>query len=197
MKEEQLCTGLVLYYQGKTLSLLSPEEGRVEKIWYTGRGQSPLHRGSFVSYYADCSVSSQKTPLERVELEKSATLVGMQDIYLLHAVLEVCCHFIPVGSEAKTVFYFLQELFETFDSFPSFAEKKNVICKLLAMLGIYPDDAQLYGLVHELVSMPIDNLIQGTIHLKSEKLMNQWLAWCQQVHPKRTFFKALPYLIEK
>ncbi len=197
MKQQQLCSGLVLHYGGRALSLLSPEEGRVEKIWYTGRNQSPLHPGSFISYYADCSVTSSRTPLEKLDLEKSASHLGVQDIYLLHALLEVCYYFIPVGSEAKDAFYFLHELFEKFSFFPLPAQKRQVVCKLLALLAVYPDESAMYALVHDLTSMPIDNLIKGPIDLKSEKRMNIWLAWCQQVHPKGAFFKALPYLVEK
>lgn len=195
MKHHVICTGLVLRSWAGKLSLLSPQEGRVEKKWYAPKHRSPVHRGSVVSY----SVQSYNSPLllEQLDLEQCATQIAFQDIYLLHYLLEVCYFFIPIGSEATHSYYYLITLFTQFHAFPDLAHKKSVVCKLFALLGVLPDDLAIQDLAYRLRQMPIDNLVAATLELNTEELMNRWLAWCMEMHPKGKFFKAMPLLLEK
>ncbi len=190
------CTGLVLRYSGGVISLLSPQEGRVEKRWYKPKHGS-LHRGSLISYLKQNHRSYEKPLIQALELEVCATQLAFHDIYLLHYLLEVCYYYIPVGSEARCSFYFLVELFSRFHAFPLPMQKKSVLCKLFALLGICPDDSTVQLLANRLRQMPIDNLVDGTLELNAEELMNRWLAWCMEMHPKGKFFKAMPLLLEK
>ena len=72
-----------------------------------------------------------------------------------------------------------------------------ILCKLLALLGIYPDEKSIHTLAYELRIMPIDKLLDAPLELNSEELMSRWLFWCMEIHPKGKFFKALPFLLEK
>jgi len=197
LKEKRECVALVLRYGGAGLSLLSLQEGRVEKRWFKPRYRGPLHRGSLVSYVSDRKIGQQVETLEHVDIELCATQLGFQDIYLLHYILEVCHNFIPLGSEAEQLFHFLVELFPRFTFFPTAGQKKKVLCRLFALLGIYPDSPGIHSIVYQLRDMPIDNLLQPHLELDSEELMGTWLSWCVEMHPKGKFFKAMPFLLEK
>lgn len=191
------CIGLVLRSSGSALSLLSPQEGRVEKKWFKPFHRGPLHRGSLVSYISEKKQGQKIEIIEYLDLEQCATQLAFQDIYLLHYILELCHYFIPLGSEAEQPFYFLVELFQSFCAFLTPVQKKMILCKLLALLGVYPDDASLYRLANDLRRMPIDKLLDAPLELNSEELMSRWLFWCIEIHPKGKFFKALPFLFEK
>ncbi len=196
MQAREECVALVLRYGGAGLSLLSLQEGRVEKRWFTPRHRAPLHRGSLVSYFSDKRQGHIET-LEQLDLELCATELGFKDIYLLHYILEACHNFIPIGSEAQHLFYFLVELFHHFQSFPTCAQKKRVLCKLFALLGIYPEHEMIHAMANHLREMPIDKLLEAPLELDSEELMGIWLSWCIEMHPKGKFFKAMPLLLEK
>lgn len=196
MQGKKECIALVLRYGGAGLSLLSLQEGRVEKRWFTPRHRAPLHRGSLISYFSE-SRQGQVETLEQLDLELCATELGFKDIYLLHYILEVCHNFIPLGSDAQHSFYFLVNLFHQFQAFPTDTQKKLVLCKLFALLGIYPDHQSIYSLASYLREMPIDKLLEASLELDSEELMSTWLSWCIEMHPKGKFFKAMPLLLEK
>jgi hypothetical protein len=191
------CVGLVLRSSGSVLSLLSPQEGRVEKKWFKPFHRGPLHRGSLISYISEKKQGQKVEILEYLDLEQCATQLAFQDIYLLHYILELCHYFIPLGSDAEQPFYFLVELFQCFRSFLTSVQKKMILCKLLALLGIYPEDMSIHRLANDLRKMPIDNLLAAPLELDSEELMSRWLFWCIEIHPKGKFFKALPFLLEK
>ncbi len=192
------CVGLVLRYSGNgTLSILSPQEGRIEKRWFKPVYRGPLHRGSVISYVSEKKPGQQVEIIEHLDLEICATTLGLQDIYLLHYILELCYNFIPIGSEAKQLFYFLIELFQQFCPSLTPVQKKIVLCKLFALLGVCPDEASVQIIANELRKMPIDKLLDTPLELDSEKLISRWLIWCIEIHPKGKFFKALPLLLEK
>jgi hypothetical protein len=191
------CVGLVLRSSGSALSILSPQEGRVEKRWFKPLCRGPLHRGSLISYISEKKQGQRVEIIEHLDLERCATQLAFQDIYLLHYILELCHYFVPIGSEAKEPFYFLVELFQQFSTFPSPIQKKIVLCKLLALLGVCPDEASVQIIANELRKMPIDKLLQAPLELNSEELISRWLFWCIEMHPKGKFFKAMPLLLEK
>jgi hypothetical protein len=191
------CVGLVLRASGSSLSILSPQEGRVEKRWFKPFHRGPLHRGSLISYISEKKQGQRVEIIEHLDLEQCATQLAFQDIYLLHYILEVCHYFIPIGSEADQPFYFLVELFQRFRAFPTVLQKKIVLCKLLALLGVCPDEAAVQTIANRLRTMPIDKLLEAPLELSSEELISRWLFWCMEMHPKGKFFKAMPLLLEK
>ena len=191
------CVALVLQSSGSALSLLSPQEGRVEKRWFKPFHRGPLHRGSLISYSSEKKQGQRVEIIERLDLEQCATQLAFQDIHLLHYVLELCHYFIPLGSEAEQLFYFLIELFQYFRSFPTSVQKKIVLCKLFALLGVCPDEVSVQILANKLRAMPIDKLLEAPLELNSEELISRWLFWCIEMHPKGKFFKAMPLLLEK
>lgn len=197
MLDQNECVGLVLRSSGSILSLLSPQEGRVEKKWFKPFHCGPLHRGSLISYNNEISYRQQVQVIEHLDLERCATKLAFQDIYLLHYILELCHNFIPIGSEAQQPFYFLVELFENFGEFSTSAQKKIVLCKLLALLGVCPDEGAVQKIANDLRKMPIDKLLDAPLELDSEELMSAWLSWCIEIHPQGKFFKAMPLLLEK
>ena len=190
-------TGLVLRSWSGTISLFSQQEGRIERNWYRVGHRAQLHRGSFISYTHQEGFSCNQRMLVNVELERCGTVWAVQDIYFFHALLEVCYYFIPIGSEAQQAYSFLVDLLNNFHVFSLSGHKKMVLCKFFTLVGIYPDDLQVQHLATSLLKMPIDNLVNTILELNSEELMNQWLSWCIEVHPKGKFFKAIPFLLEK
>lgn len=197
---EGLFQGLLLQSKGAYLSLLSLQEGRIEKTWFPSQFHPPLHRGSFISYSTSQTPSLKKS-IEQVSLELSVLSLPECDIYLLHALIELCLYCIPIGSEGQKIFYYMERIIRgtSILSQQSVAPlyKKQLLCTLLALVGLYPENAAIHALVIQVMHSPIDNLLQGAIHLNSEKLMNQWLSWCLQAHPQRAVFKALPFFVEK
>ncbi len=188
------CVGLVLRSSGSALSILSPQEGRVEKRWFKPFHWGPLHRGSIISYFSEKKHGQLVEIIEYLDLEQCATQLAFQDIYLLHYILELCHYFIPVGSEAEQPFYFLVELFQQFNKFSTPLQKKIVLCKILALLGVCPDEVSVQAIANKLRIMPIDKLLSEHLELDSEELISRWLFWCREMHPKGKFFKAMPLL---
>ncbi len=197
MSEPLVFNGLVLRSWSGTVSLFSQQEGRIERKWYQVGHRAPLHRGSFISYTLQAGVARTQNLLMNVELERCGTLWAIQDMYLFHALLEACYYFIPLGSDAQQAYTFLMDLFDRFHFFSLAVQKKMVLCKFFTLLGMYPDDVRVHHLAAALLKMPIDNLVDTILELNTEELMNQWLSWCIEVHPKGKFFKAMPLLLEK
>lgn len=190
---------IILQERGTILSLLSVQEGRIEKCVNQRSATSRfLYRGSILTYQNSRHFFAGREIIENVELELCSTQLASKNIYLLHQVLELCHFFIPLGSQACTTFYFLLELFENYyrcTHSPFYV--KRVLCKLFVLLGIYPEEVEIQFFAHKIYEMPIDNLLAAPLELKSEELMNKWLAWCIEMHPKGKFFKAMPLLLKK
>lgn len=197
MHVPELCRGFILNQHGSVFSLLSLQEGRIEKIIDMKKEGLSLYRGSFITYQTTRKNFSNRFFIANIQLDLCATQLAGHDIYLLHAIIEFCYFFIPLGSHATQIFYFLLELFEHYyTSFYSFALIKKILCKLFIFLGIYPEEAAIQVFAQQIEKMPIDNLLTTSLQLECDELINKWLAWCIDMHPKKKFFKAMPLLLK-
>lgn len=189
----------ILEKRGNILSLLSLEEGRIEKILKNNFSKAPfLFPGSIIAYQNSSEFFSGREIIESSELELCATQLASHNIYLLHQVIELCYFFIPLGSQPCTIFSFLLELFKRYYQFThSLFFTKKALCKLFSLLGIFPEEIEIQLFAYKLQETPIDNLLSTPLKLETEVLMNKWLAWCIEMHPKRNFFKAMPLLLKK
>ena len=196
MNELQRRIGIVLFYKGRTISLLEEQQGRVDAILYSSLfAQTRVQKGSIISYRMEQD-KYQNLVLQDVEIEHTPLGWGRYDIYFLHYLLEVCYYFVPQGGGCKITFNFFLELFKNFESFTTSLHKKRVMGKLFSQLGIYPNDSAVQGCVELFLETPIDNLVTADLQLANEEILDQWILWCIQTHPQRQWFKAIPELLK-
>lgn len=196
MKETQRRAGIVLFYQGRNISVLEITRGRVDAFLYTSLfSKTRVQKGSLITYHA-VQDKHQKVLLQNIEIEYVPLEWGRYDIYFLHYMLETCYYFIPEGSGCEATFSFFIFLFNNFALFKAPRDKKIVICKLFSQLGIYPYDPLIQECVEQFLKNPIDNLMQADLQLANEDLLNQWILWCIKTHPQGKWFKAMPMLLK-
>jgi hypothetical protein len=196
VEELHAVTGIVLLYKGRSISLLDPIQGRIDAILYSSAyAKTRVVPGSIISY----SVTRdryQNIVLQNVEIDHVPLCWGRHDIHLLHYLLEICYYFIPQGAGCKNTFTLFITLFKNFSSFKTVLDKKNVLCKILSELGMYPHVPEIQSCVEELLEKPVDNLMARDLQLTNEDLLDQWLLWCIQTHPQGKWFKAIPTLLK-
>ncbi len=187
--------GVVLRHSGKRVGLLTRNKGRIDVLLFPKKGPSKLSCGTIISY----SYKQRDRGwliIENDEIEHSPLVFARQDIYFLHYLLEVCYFFIPTGSGGKGVFVLLEEIYRNFKAFEHPVLKKMVLCKLLAHLGLCPEEPTIQSHAEILLEVPIDNIETSTLQLVFEGVLDEWITWCICAHPQGKWFKAMPSLIK-
>lgn len=189
--DQQREVGIVLRHYGRHITIFDHKHRRHDVVVY----RAAIPRGSFVSYL----IIKQKGVIVAtdVRLEYMPLAQAKTDIYFLHALLDVCYHFIPEGGVEVPVYAFLVTVLRSFEQLTSERLQKNIVCALFARLGVYPPDSQLYGLVEQLSGMPIDKVVEGNLELTDEDFLNKWLIWCVQMYPQGMKCKSLPLFLQK
>jgi hypothetical protein len=192
---EERDQGVVLRHSGKRVALLSRDKGRVDLLFFPKKGPYKLSCGSIISY-GQKKNNHGLMIIEDNQLENIPFIFARQDIYFLHYLLEVCYFFIPVGSGGKSIFILLEEVYRNFQAFEQPIFKKMVLCKLLAHLGVCPEEQTIQSHAQTLLEVPIDNIGVTNLELVLEGVLDEWLTWCISSHPQGKWFKAMPSLIK-
>lgn len=196
MKQHQRATALVLRVKGKHLALFEQEQGRVDVVFYQSLYKSvQLQQGSLITYTYKEHQGHQKC-IEDISVEHMPLRWAQQDIHLLHYILEVYYFFLPHGYSCLSSFSFFIDLFTCYETCQTTSHKKIIICKLFSLLGVYPQDSEIYTYVAFLLEHPVDNLMQQDLQLIDEGVLDQWLLWCVKMHPQNKLFKAIPHLLK-
>lgn len=186
---------IVLRQRSNLLSVLSIGHGRTEKLFYDTKKYTTRLVGSVVSYHVH-EVRQDYSRVEKLEIERHPSIYKPEALYLLHALLEVCYHYIPLGTPVHDVCTYVVDVLALLNNFSLSTDQKKAVCLLFALLGLYPDKEFLPEEYHEVLYLPVDKLKDNALELASEELLNQWLAWCLSAYPQGKWCKALPLLLK-
>jgi len=186
---------VILYTRGKKVSLLSNVNGRCDALlYYSSRTQITCEGTliSFQEYTKKGGIFIVKNPI----LKDIPLMWAKHDIYLLHCLLELCYHFVPLGTEGEEVFYFFKNLYR--QNFFCVHQKirKIVVCKLLSLLGVCPEGIKFHPILILLSQLAIDNVVVADLELVSEDVLDEWISWSIEEHPYGRWFKAVPFFLK-
>jgi hypothetical protein len=170
-------------------ALLDEKLGRITGIVMHDK----LSAGTVLQY--ELKQKQQWYIMEQVEIIDMPFALASHDMLFLHYILEMCYHFIPDGSGQSRLYDLLIFMFKH-QQF-CLQQKKRVLCVMLALLDLYPEDAivssaYLYALAQE----PLEQMINAKIDINVEKNISGWLYQCVRVHTDAQQFKTIHFLDE-
>lgn len=186
--------GIILRKSGYVLALITKERGRIDGLFFPKKLHQVISLGTIVSYTERKNKDHfilEETVIEHVPLEWAR-----ENIYLLHYVLEICYFFMPVGSGGKRIFLLLKDIYRNFGLFHTTEHQKIIVCKLLAHLGIIPDNIVIQASASLLLETAIDELdiiVMKTIAIND---LEEWISWALMSHKEGEWFKAVPLLLK-
>jgi hypothetical protein len=152
------------------LALLDMRYGRIDASSYKS-----IHSPGLLLSYTLESVRG-RLMISDVMIENSPLYLAQEDILFLHHVLELCSTLIPIGSCTQGIFALLLTLYESHHQLQARQHKKLFIFKLLALLGIASCHYHMRVLtLHQLHTISIDTSMKESLHLESEKDLDNWL----------------------
>lgn len=175
--------GIVLQHQLPThhrCMLFDEEMGRIF-VSITAQKEPPrLTRGSLITYQIRnwrtllCITNPQALCLPAPEL--------CHDLTFLHQVLRVLNKFLPEGAHNAELFDAVLALYEPQHAYYLCDDigKKLFLCKLFALLGIYPDELifRQSPRIHRLILLPMQHLHTGVLPMQDYGALNSWLMGC-------------------
>lgn len=169
------------------LALLDRMSGKI-----TGISHSLDHiaHGCMIEYVVD---SKKQSPLymQQIELVQMPLLMAQEDILFLHHVLELCYYFIPNGSQATSVFNLMLMMYTPELWMKNVILKKIYLCKLFALLGVYPDEEVLKKPSYvRLATKPFAAMLDQEFLPDDENEIDDWLRMCILSHPIAGRFKT-------
>lgn len=195
MQDEKRDVAIVLRQRSNLLSVLSIGHGRTEKLFYDTKKYTTRLVGSVVSYHV-YEARYDYSRVDKLEIERHPSVYRPEAVYLLHALVEICYHYIPLGTPVSDVCTYVVDVLATLNSFTPGADQKKVICLLFALLGLYPDREFLGDGEYAFLYLPVDKLKDNVLELANEEVLNQWLVWCLSAYPQGKWCKALPLLLK-
>jgi hypothetical protein len=113
------------------------------------------------------------------------------DINFLHNILELCFYFLPIKSNASSIFDLVLHLFTTEEEL-SKSSKKILLCRFFGLLGMHPEELPFEDqrfikicqqpLNHEIFKIILDE--------ESHVVVQSWLLRCIDLHPEKNRFKT-------
>jgi hypothetical protein len=188
--------GIVLGHSGNRVALLSKKRGRIDALFFPRKGPSKLSPGAIISYDQQKMTRGGLPLLCNSTMEHIPMVWARYDLLFLHCLLEACSFFIPVGSGGRSIFLLLEEIYRNFQAFETVQSKKIILCKLLAHLGVHPEQEQFQKYAQILLDIPVDNRGVTDLELTIEDLCDSWIVWSVNFHPQGKWFKAIPFLIK-
>ncbi len=183
-------TGIILrrYLPKKQkISLLDRELGRIESIRVDRVSLEQLHAGSVLCYYP--VAHAQWYQLEGLEIIQVPLRVARDDIYFLHHVLELSYYFLPLHSQETNLFDLILFLVYSHEKIRTSLSKKIFLLRFFAYLGMYPEeDLVVPKMMRSVMQAPLE--VALTLSEFSEKVLEQWLLTCVDMHPYKDQFKT-------
>jgi hypothetical protein len=196
---EEQREGIVLRHtlpiRGK-VSLFDAVLGRVEAIIPYPHVRTRFVHGGLVHYQLKSrGAMTCACDLELIEVPEPWV---QSDILFLHHILEVAWFFVPEHGQAHAAYQWLRtKLYTSQSSRVTAFEKKLLIGKFLALLGVYPSQA----LTKEMQPLfyLLSNLCDTIVSIEESDELHQqvqlWLLDCMQAHPAAHRFTTLRFVL--
>lgn len=182
-------TGIVLrafIAKKYAMSLFDSAAGRIE-AWCNEAIMHRITHGAYIAY--ELKKKNGLYSIEHVTIIDMPLVPARTDIIFLHQLLETIYFFLPLHEPNAPVFMVLKHIY-TLENLCT-STKKLVLCKLFALLGIYPEDAhKISPQLFCLISSPTEIILEEIDTISLENLQ-KWLEQCIRIHPARHRFKAL------
>ncbi len=132
-----------------------------------------------------------------IEILETSHVLAKKNIIFLHHLLEFCLFFVPQGLPTHVLISFFKEIYLHHDHLNQPLIQKILICKLLNLLGIFPEhEAIQIPKILFFLSMPVDRLVDQEIDLKIEQQLDTWIFYGVQMHPTPQCFKTMRFLTQ-
>jgi len=154
--------------------LLDNYRGKIEGVLKTNGAAERLVRGTLVEFLG--AHRNDRYFISYIEPIKRPESWVMSDIVFLHRVLELCKLYVPIHG-GHDVFLLLMNLFR--DDFviglSTRVVKKLILCRILALCGLYPEDVSTDAAIISLISSQDDSMLMENYHKDIESGLERWL----------------------
>jgi hypothetical protein len=158
-----------------------------------------LTNGSLLRYHYEAKKSYHR--IERVDVIRTPAPWAKDDILFLHHFLEMIYYFLPLQSNAISIFRLFLNLYNPYHAsnheYGILIRKKLLLAKFFSLAGIYPEHSFSQAEYKELFrhifyAKNIAELYQtpSTLH----KLLFSWLLDCVNSHPRASTFTTTAFL---
>jgi hypothetical protein len=132
---------------------------------------------------------------DSVDMLHIPSVTASHELLFLHYVFEMCYYFLPEGVASLQIYSLLSYIIEQHSI--SIEYKKKILCLLIALLELYPDNAvhasaQLYAMAQA----PLNQVFKEDIDATIEKNIVGWLYQSVRSHMGIRQFKTIHFLDE-
>lgn len=176
----------------KKICILDQELGRIEGTVSPIAKLERIAPGMVINY----CIRMWKTSyvFYDIEIIDEPMYYAHTDILFIHHVLEICFYFLPLNDSSEQIFHLVKLLYEESSLFQDAITKKIFLCKFFTLIGIYPDNAAMYGAeFFSLISGAINSNFEADNHALNRKLRS-WLLGCIATHPQSSAIKTIHFL---
>jgi hypothetical protein len=181
-------SGIILKILSEKCSLLILDSLR-GKILCKINNRTKLINGSHINYTLE--KNRNNFYLKESFIKNDPFKVAKFDILFFHQILEITNYFLPLESPNNEIYKLLSFFFNNYELLNISNKKKLYLCKLLSLLGIYPDIKEAQLTFFKLISFPIDIIANLEIDLNIEPILDFWIDSAIECHPYYTNFKAI------
>lgn len=168
------------------LSVLDRSVGKIDCIPHVDK----LCHGAVITYHIGQVKSVYH--LEGIELIDVPFALARIDIRFLHQVLLICYYFLPLGAPAPQVFDLVRFLYTIKHNDCTKQFQLLFVCKLFAVLGFVPDTFKADQIIVDwILTTSIDTLLNESLDLRVEQLLNQWVTICIALHPRAQLLRSM------
>lgn len=177
-------------YSGKHIvALLDQRVGRINAI-----SSRQLCVGSLLHYVVERETENAVF-ISQVTVTDLPFVLGKEDIFFWHHVLELCFYFIPLGAQADEVFELLEFLYTVNVGVQWTKQSKKIfLFKLIASVGLYSSMPALSHVrVQQLLAVKLNGIMDERLCKIDEEALDMWLKICLADHPAVKYFKTIQF----
>lgn len=165
--------------------------GKIEAIYKNQKYMSKIPVGSIVNY--NMAASNRFFKLDNINIIFIPLDFAREHVLFMHHLLELCYYFLQEQDPSEEIFQLVVFVYKNFHKLERPMDKKNILCKFFAILGIYPETVNHFPKEFlNLISSSISSNFTSDKLLK--KYVNRWLLECVYTHSSNSKFRTLKFL---
>lgn len=173
--------------------LFDAELGKIESILRIKKNQNyRLCNGMLINYLQ--THKNNKFFIHDIEIIELPYISHHSQFLFFHHILELCYFFLPNNMKATEIFDLINFFYKDSEKLKNIQAQKIFLCKLLLLLGIYPENIAVEEYFEAFFYNPIDNIIDKSLDLKFEKKLSSWIMTCINMHPQANLIKTKNFL---